>query len=64
MRNTGFAIPGIGPVATELTDDMKLCNSDISLDDAVADLIESGEEFIPPNLDLLIEAVNDTPRNG
>jgi hypothetical protein len=64
MRNTGFAIPGIGPVAAELADDMKLCNSDISLDDAVADLIESGEEFIPPNVDLLIEAVNDTPWNG
>jgi len=64
MKNTGFAIPGIGPAAITLTDDMKLCNGDVLLDNAVADIINSKEEFTPPNVDLLLQAVADTPWNG
>jgi len=64
MQNTSFAIPGIGSTAAVLGDDMKLCNGDVMLDDAVADIVNSGEEFTLPNVDLLIQAVNDTPWDG
>jgi hypothetical protein len=33
--------------------DFKFANSDISLDEAVADIADSGEEFSLPNLDVL-----------
>jgi len=64
MNGTDSAIPGIGRVAVTLTDDMKLCNGDVLLDDAVADIINSEEEFTLPNVDLLLQAVADTPWNG
>jgi hypothetical protein len=40
---------------------MKFANGDISLDEAVQDILDSGEEFTVPNIDLLIKAVMDTP---
>jgi len=61
MQNTDFVIPGIGSTAAVLSDDMKLCNGDVMLDDAVADIVSSAEEFTLPNVDLLVQAVNDTP---
>jgi len=64
MQNTGFAIPGIGSSAAVLSDNMKLCNGGVMLNDAVADIVNSGEEFTLPNVDLLIQAVNDTPWDG
>jgi hypothetical protein len=64
MNGTDSAIPGIGRTAVTLTDDMKLCNGDVLLDDAVADIINTEEEFTMPNVDLLLQAVADTPWNG
>jgi hypothetical protein len=40
---------------------MKFRNGDISLDDAVENIINSGEEFNMPNSDLLVRAVMNTP---
>lgn len=41
--------------------EMKFKNGDISLDEAVKDIIDSNEEFTLPNVDLLIRAAMDTP---
>jgi FKBP-type peptidyl-prolyl cis-trans isomerase 2 len=52
-----------GAVVAE-RDPMKFKNGDISLDDAVEDLVKgiaAGEEFTVPNADMLIQAVMDTP---
>jgi hypothetical protein len=64
MESTDTVIPGIGPVAVALPDAMKLSNGDVSLDDAVDDIIRSREDFTLPNVDLLLEAVADTPWDG
>jgi len=40
---------------------MKFRNGDVSLDEAVESIINSGREFKVPNGDLLVKAALDTP---
>ena len=41
-------------------DPMKFRNGDVSLDEAVQDIINSGEKFTMPNSDILVKAVMGT----
>jgi len=49
------------PTDEEVRAAMKFRNGDVSLDDAVESIINSGREFKIPNGDLLIRAALDTP---
>jgi len=40
---------------------MKFRNGDVSLDEAVESILNSGEEFTMPNGDLLVYAATNTP---
>jgi hypothetical protein len=61
---TEDAVLGSAAGAAAGRDPMKFRNGDISLDEAVEDLVEgvkNGEVFTSPNVDLLVYAVMNTP---
>jgi len=55
------AAAGRNPTDEDVRTAMKFRNGDVSLDEAVESIINSGREFKMPNGDLLIKAVLDTP---